>query len=327
MVRNADLVLEGGGAKGIGLVGAVAELHARGYRFKRLAGTSAGSIVASLLAAGVQPRELEALLLETDLLSFADTSAVDRIPVVGPALSLLRENGVLEGVALRDWLADRLRERGVVTFADLREHDRHSALAEGRRYRLVVTATDVTRGELVYLPWDYERLYGLDPDDQVVADAVHASISVPFVFEPVSLRTADGGTAVLVDGGLLSNFPIDVFDRTDDRAPRWPTIGITVIHPFAGEQMRLLPSWLHLPRPVRFLESIVVTAVVGRDQREMNMPSVAARTINVDTEAVGVLQFWADHDSKQALLRNGHEAASKFLATFEWPPSRAAAAA
>ena len=40
--RNLDLVLEGGGVKGIGLVGAVLTLSDAGYRFPRVAGTSAG---------------------------------------------------------------------------------------------------------------------------------------------------------------------------------------------------------------------------------------------------------------------------------------------
>ena len=43
---DADLVLEGGGVKGIGLVGAISVLEEHGYVFHRVAGTSAGAIVA-----------------------------------------------------------------------------------------------------------------------------------------------------------------------------------------------------------------------------------------------------------------------------------------
>src|SRR5262245_40415266 len=49
--RALDLVLEGGGVKGIGLVGAVLTLADAGYRFPRVAGTSAGAITAALIAA------------------------------------------------------------------------------------------------------------------------------------------------------------------------------------------------------------------------------------------------------------------------------------
>src|ERR1044072_7106847 len=47
----ADLVLEGGGVKGIGLVGAAMRLAEHGYEFPRVAGTSAGAIVGAVLAA------------------------------------------------------------------------------------------------------------------------------------------------------------------------------------------------------------------------------------------------------------------------------------
>ena len=47
----ADLALEGGGVKGIGLVGAVSVLAEAGYRVARVAGTSAGAIAAALIAA------------------------------------------------------------------------------------------------------------------------------------------------------------------------------------------------------------------------------------------------------------------------------------
>ena len=53
---RADLVLEGGGVKGIGLVGAIAVLEERGYLFNRVAGTSAGAIVGALVAAGFAAR-------------------------------------------------------------------------------------------------------------------------------------------------------------------------------------------------------------------------------------------------------------------------------
>ncbi|HAU31286.1 MAG: Putative esterase of the alpha-beta hydrolase superfamily [Desulfotomaculum sp. 46_80] len=50
MAINADGVFEGGGVKGIGLVGAVAGIEEAGYEFENMAGTSVGAIVAALLA-------------------------------------------------------------------------------------------------------------------------------------------------------------------------------------------------------------------------------------------------------------------------------------
>ena len=50
--RRVDLVFEGGGVKGICLVGAYSVLEERGFEPQNVAGTSAGVIVATLLAAG-----------------------------------------------------------------------------------------------------------------------------------------------------------------------------------------------------------------------------------------------------------------------------------
>jgi predicted acylesterase/phospholipase RssA len=58
----ADLVLEGGGVKGIALVGAISVLEERGYEFRRVAGTSAGAIVWSLVAADARAAELEEIM-------------------------------------------------------------------------------------------------------------------------------------------------------------------------------------------------------------------------------------------------------------------------
>ena len=55
-------------------------------------------------------------------------------------------------------------------------------------------------------------------------------MSIPFFYEPQRFYGRDEqGERVrsfMVDGGMLSNFPIEVFDRTDGKPPRWPTFGI-----------------------------------------------------------------------------------------------------
>ena len=122
-----------------------------------------------------------------------------------------------------------LGDLGVTTFGDLRTDDPGDDGSVHTRYRLTVTATDVSRRRLVYFPWQYDE-YGRDPDEQLVVDAVRASASIPYFFEPVSL-SGPRGTSTLVDGGLVSNYPISMFDRTDGRPARWPTIGIRLSTP------------------------------------------------------------------------------------------------
>src|SRR5947207_7883969 len=113
---DADLVLEGGGVKGIGLVGAYAALTDAGYEFHRIAGTSAGAIVGALIAAGMQPPELEKVMREVDYGLFEDESFIDHLGLVGKGLSLLFEQGIYEGHYLPQWLDGLLTPLGTRTF-------------------------------------------------------------------------------------------------------------------------------------------------------------------------------------------------------------------
>ena len=74
--NKIDAVFEGGGVKGIGLVGAVSEIEAKGYEFVNLAGTSAGAIVATLLAAGYKAAEVKDIINGLDFNTLVDPPLV-----------------------------------------------------------------------------------------------------------------------------------------------------------------------------------------------------------------------------------------------------------
>jgi len=320
---RADLVLEGGGVKGIGLVGAAVALTEAGYRLNRVAGTSAGAVVGAVAAAGLVGEQLKEVALSLDYSRFTDAAPLERIPVFGPGAALLAGSGLYKGDYAHEWIRSRLADQGIHTFGDLRLDD--DDLPPERRYKLVVTATDLTLGQLVRLPWDYRSVYGLDPDEQPVADAVRASMSIPFFFRPVTVRNpARKLVSTLVDGGLLSNFPIDSFDRTDGQPPRWPTFGVTLLPNLPAGDDKVVPL-LRLPSPpgVHLLESVIATILVGRDQTYLNQPWVAARTIRVDTTAVGVVDFKITPAQTQALYGKGFTAAREFLDQWDWPAYRA----
>ncbi len=112
------------------------------------------------------------------------------------------------------------------TWSDLRREDPGSSLPVDHEFKLVVHVSDVTSSVLLRLPWVYRSQFDMDPAAQSVAAAVRASSSIPFFFRPTKLTRTSGDTSWLLDGGMLSNFPIAVFDRTDGAPPRWPTIGI-----------------------------------------------------------------------------------------------------
>ncbi|MDD4868150.1 MAG: patatin-like phospholipase family protein [Mycobacterium sp.] len=322
--KHADVVLSGGGVKFIGLVGAIVALMDAGYSFKRVSGVSGGSVVAAVLAAAskgdqLTSREIKELALSVPLRKWRDAP---RVPLIGAAWGLLRETSMYRGDFAYEWVRSELKNLGVETFGDLYLDE--DDLPDLRRSRLVVTVADVTAAQLVRLPWDYRRLYGLDPNEQCVADAVRASMAIPFFYRPVTLVNASGRPSTLVDGGVLSNFPIDTFDRWDGKPPRRPTFGITVVPRIAEGLGEVMPAF----RPLRFfeqtslLESLLTTMLVGHDQTQLNQPWIRSRAILVESTDVGVLDFSASRQRLEQLFDQGYEAAQMFLSTWDWPAYR-----
>lgn len=306
--RRCDLVLGGGGIRGLAHIGALAALEEAGYRPARVAGASAGAIAGAFAVAGVPPVAQRKLFEELDFRSFALADLVGR-------LTETRGIGGLMGRLAPDrvepllWIDEILRGHGVERFGDLRVDDPDASTSPEHAYRLVVRCLDVVHRRVVRLPWDYSR-YGLDPDDQPVAQAVRASISIPLVYEPVPIGGAGEEPAgLLVDGGLTSGFPVSVLDRQDTRPPRWPTFGI-----------RLLPRPDADGRPPRG-ELGMLRAVFDalRDSSDLMEPLTECderRTIRVDVSDVRALDF--DLDDAADLFEDGRAAVAAFLEGWDW---------
>ncbi len=316
----ADLVLEGGGVKGLALVGALEVLDQAGYRFPRVAGTSAGALVGAVVAAlqrrGDDLSTLREIALTLDYRKFRDRGLWIDPPgplgLLADGIAVVLEEGAYEGKYLRDWIRGVLKDLGVETFGDLRRDDAGDDGALHHRYGLVVTASDISRRRLLKLPWDYAD-YGLDPDEQLVADAVRASASIPFFYEPVQLRGTHG-TATLVDGGLVSNYPISIFDRLDGETPRWPTIGVRL------DALNLTQegSTDRVRGAAAMGVAVVATAIEACQAEHVLRPDNVARSITVTTDGVSAIDFDLSREQQLELRSAGAEAAEEFLADWDW---------
>jgi NTE family protein len=304
-----DLVCEGGGVRGIGLVGAVDALTAAGYEFPRVAGSSAGAIVASLVAAlraaGEPMTRLAEVMRSIAYPKFLDRNLIGHVPLIGGGLSLLVSDGVYRGAYLQDLLTGLLADLGVHTFGDLRTGEEPEQFA----WSLVVTASDLSRRRLVRIPWDL-RSYGIDPDEFSVARAVHASSAIPFVFEPVRV-----GGATWVDGGLLSNFPVELFDRA---APRWPTFGIRL------SARPGIPPTRPVHGPVSLGIAAIETLVSNQDNAYIDDPCTVRRTIFVPADTVSPIDFDITTAERDALYQRGWQAGQEFLKSWNYPDYLAA---
>ena len=342
---RADLALEGGGVKGVGLVGAVLVLSEAGYTFPRVAGTSAGAITASLVASISQTGRDMTLLNEfwrtLDFQQFmpegrlhelvghaAGHAASHAAKLVTDLAILTKREGIYSGDYLEEWLRPILHEQlGIRTFGDLTitsDFDPDLSVSAGQRYRLVVYASDLTRSRLARLPWDFNT-YGFDPDTQDPVTAVRASMSVPFYFEPVHLEareatvevhgpggtttmvTFPAGTHTLVDGGLLTKFPIHSFDRADNLAPRWPTIGVKLSQ-FRADYPATTVRESAIAIALRCLKTIM-----NEWDTISTHENTVDRTIFVDNGGLSAMDFDLTKEQQDQLFLNGVRAATTFI--------------
>ncbi|GGA39877.1 phospholipase [Kroppenstedtia guangzhouensis] len=285
----ADAVLEGGGVKAFGLVGALSVAEEKGYKWKRLAGTSAGSLVAALLAAGYRSGELYRELEEYDFTTLTATAWYHRLPYIGPSIRLWVKKGLYSGRPLERWVGEMLARKNVYTFADLKERE------------LSIIASDISRGNLLVLPQDLQE-YGISPEKLSVARAVLMSCSIPFFFDPVRVfHRPSKETSYVVDGGVLSNFPVWLFDQKN---PRWPTFGFRFLSEEAGGHQ--------IEGPISLLRAMFLTMMDAHDNRHIKEQD-RVRTIQVPTLGVKMTDFDLDKKKRKGMFDAGVEAAESFF--------------
>ena len=211
--RYRNLVMEGGGIRGIAYGGALLELEQRGVLagLRRVGGTSAGAIQAALLAVGYSAQEIIDVVNATPVQRLND----GRFIFFGGTHRLIKEYGWYRGDEFSTYLGElvaRKTRNAHLTLGELHE----LAQREPTRYRdLYTTGTNLTRQRVQV--FSYETTPTMR-----VADAVRISMSIPLYFRAVLLDAGNQvitGTPapgqpvqVLVDGGLLANYPVDLFD-------------------------------------------------------------------------------------------------------------------
>jgi len=189
-----NLVFEGGGVKGIAYVGALEELENRGImkNIQRVGGTSAGAINALLIGLGYSLDEMKKVLFSLNFKKFLD----DDWGVVRDTKRLVKEYGWYKGDFFHEWVGKHVEDKAGnadATFKELNEKGFLDMYFCG-----------------VNLSTHYGEVFSFEHTPRLrVADAVRISMSIPLFF--ASVKSARGDC--YVDGGLLNNFPIKIFDR------------------------------------------------------------------------------------------------------------------
>ena len=378
-----DLVFEGGGAKGMAFVGAVAELLAAGHSHERLLGTSAGAITATLLAAGYTVDEMNAALMEQEdgrpvfagFMGQPD-EFTDAELDKGGTLALLKN---LDIALLPRFLEDRMDRKVVQALARGGKSRHLVALVErggwfaARRFvtwlsaKLDAARTDGTpRNYSKMTLAQFHAATGVDlsmvasdttdsrllvlnhrtaPDCPVVY-AVRMSMSIPLVWDEVTWRAEWGlyrGRDIaghgVVDGGMLSNFPLELFisgapQVTKVMGPKQdtPVLGLMIDEsmevPGAGSGAAAKrPGALAEFALVTRIGRLIDTATTAHDKRVID--EHGELIVRLPAKGYGTTEFDMSEARRNALVEAARQAMQGWIAAPPraiQPPGPAAAA-
>ena len=321
-----NLVFEGGGVKGVAYVGALRELRKRNIlrNIERIGGTSAGAINAVLLATGHGQRETTDLLLDLEFKNFLD----DSWGVVRDLRRVSRKYGWHKGDFFRHWMGERIRSKtgdADATFADLRRLG---------MLDLYLVVTNLSTG--------YSEVMSAEhTPDMAVADATRMSMSIPLFFTAVRNERKD----VYVDGGVLRNYPVKVFDREKYVETRRLKRHAVATDYYARDNKKLARSacpYCYNKETLGFRLDSKEEIALFRDQQPraaekiddffgyasallrtlMNVQDNAhlhsddwQRTIYIDTLGIGATDFELPDKTKRRLIRSGANAVTSY---FDW---------
>lgn len=293
---NIDGVFEGGGVKGIAFVGAVCYLEEKGFKFSRVAGTSAGAIIASLLAVGYTGEELKKIILNLNYNKLIDKRGLNRIPVLGNEIALVKHKGIYECNYIENWLASLFEFKKKTKFKDV--------MINGKS-KLKIIASDISKKEILILPDDLIK-YNIDPKEFEIWKAVRMSISIPLFFRPVKLKY-NKTESFIVDGGLLSNFPVWIFDVIG--IPKWPTFGFNLVNIKKGTN-----------KEISFINYVsdLIDTMINRNEDVYVRDKDAIRIINIPTLGIGTTQFNISEEMSMKLFKSGYDSAKLFLNSWDF---------
>lgn len=193
------LVLSGGGARGVAHLGVIEVLEEQGIPIDFIVGASMGSLIGGLYAIGYSTEAMHALVDTTDweyILSLTETTErrdlfIDQKLTPKRGLFTLRFDGIVPVIPASVTPAQRLSSfiNHLVLQGIYHVHESY----DNFRVPFRTVATDIVTGDRIVF------------DSGDLVQALRASISVPLVFAPVKMNDL-----LLVDGGLVSNIPVDI---------------------------------------------------------------------------------------------------------------------
>jgi len=293
---DIDCVFSGGGIKGYAFIGALQTIKEHQYEIKRVAGTSAGAILAACIAANYTVEEIEQMLEQVQIENLLDPPFLSKYVPFTKWFLLYRQMGLYKGDKLESWFEDILAKKGVYTFADL-EKD-----------ALKIVISDISLGKLVVIPDDLQRVYGINPKRFKVATAVRMSANFPYFFMPKKLYF-NHTYSYIVDGGILSNFPLWVFRNGEHERDKRPVLGITLSDTVENS------GPVKVQQAIDLFRALFLAMMRAHDTRYVSR-KMQNDVIFIPVKEINAMDLAIPDDVKRQLIQLGNEKTATFLKTW-----------
>lgn len=284
-----NLVFEGGGVKGIAYAGALQVLSDCGIlpQIKQVAGTSAGAITATLVALGYTAPEIKSIIMSMDFKQFEDGWDPLRLPT---------EYGLYKGDSFLTWIqkmiAAKANKGANATFANL--YDQNGI-------GLFVFATDLNT-------YDVKQFSHLDTPNVSIAEAVRASMSIPMFFKAWKFSNNLPDDHIYVDGGVVLNYPITVFD-TPQKPDNPQTLGFFLYDKNGNKKPNTLAYDELIPYCKALFETLLDSQVIDFDNNE----SMEKRSVKIDDFGIAATDFDLTQQQKEQLYKSGQYYTEAYL--------------
>jgi len=205
-----NLALEGGGIRGLAYGGALKVLEEKDIlqNIENVAGTSAGAITALMISLNYTSGEIDSILYSLKIQQFNDGKNI-----FGKIRRVKKEYGIFKGEKFEKWIGKLLQNKtGNSNLTFLQLHQQH--LTSKKFKDIFCVGTNVSKQKLQIFSWQHT------PNMQIKT-AIHISMCIPVYFKPVAVDSNWNAVSIkkptvpydlYVDGGMLCNYPINMFD-------------------------------------------------------------------------------------------------------------------
>jgi NTE family protein len=319
-----NLVLEGGGIRGMAYGGALTVLEQKGVlgQIKKVGGTSAGSIAALLVSLGYTAHQIDSTMRGLQIEQFNDGTG----GLLGKYKRAKRYYGIYKGDVFEEWLEAVVEQKTGNPLTNFAQLDSLAAVNPAFKSFYCV-GTNLTQQQL--------RIFSKSTTpDMPLKTAVRISCSIPFFYEPVLLDSnfveVDNPVKgqrydVYVDGGLMANYPINLFDTCmgggnpltcDSVVHNYQTLGLKLER---DEQVRQLDQSTAIPpydiNNLNDYFGAFMNLVMETMNRKPNLANEKGRTIYIGYGNIFSKPRKMSSKEKQTLYQKGKEAAERFFAT------------